>query len=86
MTLFSSVLPFNLFIRALDIFLNEGWKVLYRTALAILKIKEKEILSANSFEKVMEIVKDFESLEKYDEDNFFKIAMNDFIFSKKLIY
>jgi hypothetical protein len=38
MSLFSAVLPFNLFLRVFDIFLIEGWKILYRVSFTILKL------------------------------------------------
>lgn len=44
MTLFAGYLPFKLFLRVFDIFLNEGWKIIYRAALAVLKIKSEYIL------------------------------------------
>lgn len=40
MTLYASVLPFNLFARVFDVFLYENHKVIYRVGLAMLKFKE----------------------------------------------
>jgi hypothetical protein len=40
-----------------DIFLFEGYKIVYRTSLALLKTIEKTLLES-SFEKVMEMLRD----------------------------
>lgn len=87
MSLFSSILPFSYFLRIMDIFLNEKWKILYRVSLAILKLKKKRILAAKSFEGVLNVLKNFSEYENntIDEDKFFKMACKDFIFSKKLM-
>ena len=60
MTLYSSVLPFNLFLRTFDILLNEGWKVLYRVALSILYIKQNALLNCKGFEYAMEIIRNLD--------------------------
>jgi hypothetical protein len=67
MTLFSAVLPFNLFLRTFDIFFYEGWKIIFRVSLAILKIKEKEILEAKTFDKIMAILKSLDSLAEIED-------------------
>ncbi|EAS03440.1 rab-GTPase-TBC domain protein (macronuclear) [Tetrahymena thermophila SB210] len=87
MTLFSSVLPFQYFLRIMDIFFFEKWKIVYRVALAMLKLKKKRLLNAKSFEEVFLVLKDFSEYENniIDQDKFFKIACKDFIFSKTLI-
>lgn len=84
MTLFSCVLPFQYFLRIIDIFFFEKWKIMYRVSLTILKLKEKRILTATSFEDVYFILKDFSEYNTKNvihENKFFKIACNDFIFS-----
>lgn len=48
-TLFSSILPMKIFLRVMDIFWNEDIKVIFRTALAILKIRKEEILNVLKF-------------------------------------
>ncbi|EGR30341.1 plant adhesion molecule 1, putative [Ichthyophthirius multifiliis] len=64
MTLFSSVLPFQYFLRVMDIFFNEKWKIVYRVALAILKLKKKEILQCKSMESFAGKIKLKLSFEK----------------------
>ena len=44
-TLYTRSFPFSLVVRVWDIFLHEGWKIIYRIALALLKIGKKELLS-----------------------------------------
>ncbi len=70
MTLFSAVLPFNLFLRTFDIFFFEGWKIIFRVSLAIIKNKEKEILEARSFDKIMQILKTLDSLAEIEDKLF----------------
>jgi len=87
MTLFSSVLPFKYFLRIMDVFFLEKWKIIYRVALAMLKLKKQRLLAAKNFEEIFVVLKDFSEYENstIDEDKFFKSACHDFIFSKKLI-
>lgn len=84
MTLFSSVLPFNLFARIFDIFLYEDFKIIYRTALTLLKLKEEQILKCKNMDQFMNILRDYNYYNKIDEDIFIKTAFS-FKFSKKLI-
>lgn len=44
-TLFSSILPIKLFLRVMDVFWNEKIKVIFRTALAIVRIRKDDILA-----------------------------------------
>ena len=46
MTIFSDYFPINIVVRILDIFLMEGRKILFRIALAIFKLLEKELMLA----------------------------------------
>jgi len=56
-TCFSNCLPFNIVVRIFDCFLLEGEKIIYRVALALFKLKEKNIIKKKNFEDVMEILK-----------------------------
>lgn len=85
MTLYSSVLPFNLFLRTFDIFLLEKWKIIYRVGLTILKHHEAAILRAQGFDEIMVALKNIDVFAEMDEDQFFSTANNQFIFSKKKI-
>ena len=83
MTLYASTLPINLVVRILDLFLYEGdSKILYRAGMAILKIKEADLLKAKDFDRFMKILKEFSNPEFEDDDKFTKIAMG-FNFTRK---
>lgn len=82
LTLYVSILPFNLVLRILDIFLYEGYKIIYRVGLAILKIKEEKILAMKSMDKIMLYLKDFKTIEFENEDQFIKIVTS-FVFKRK---
>ncbi|CAK88464.1 unnamed protein product (macronuclear) [Paramecium tetraurelia] len=82
-TLFSSILPMQIFLRVTDIFWHEHHKTTFRASLAILKIRKEEILTAKTMEQAITILKDQKFFNNYDPDKFIKIAMKDFIFSKK---
>jgi hypothetical protein len=47
MTIFSSNIPIELTLRIWDVFFIEGSKIVYRVALAILKINEKELMKSD---------------------------------------
>lgn len=73
-TLYVSVLPFNIVLRILDIFLYEGYKILYRIGLCILKIKEEKILKSKQIDQVMLLLKNYQEKEFEDEDVFIALA------------
>jgi len=73
-TLYTGVLPFKLVVRLIDTFLCEKMKILYRVALTILKYKEKELLEANSLDKIMLGLKNFKDPKWFDDDKFIKTA------------
>ena len=56
-TCFSNCLPFNIVVRIFDCFLLEKEKIIYRVALALIKLKEESLLKAKSFEVLMERMK-----------------------------
>ena len=68
-------------VRIWDIYLVEGRKTLFRIALAILKVNEKELMEAE-MEGLFNVLKDYK--EKVDLDKLLKVAFN-FTFSHKLI-
>ena len=59
MTLFSDYFPINIVVRILDIFLMEGRKILFRIALAIFKILEKDLMTSPDQEKPLTLLKKF---------------------------
>lgn len=52
-TIFSVNFKFDTLVRIFDVFLLEGEKILYRIALAVLKINEDKITSVKSFEDIL---------------------------------
>lgn len=53
LTIFTYSWPFPLVVRIWDAFLFEGWKSAFRAALAALKLHEKVLMGASSFEALM---------------------------------
>ena len=81
--LFSRNLSFDVLVRIFDVFLLEGYKVIYRFALAFLKLKEDEFLKAK--DGLVSIMKTCnECLEHVDVENLFKVAFG-FSLSRKQI-
>ena len=58
----------------MDVFLFEKWKIVYRTALTILKLLENAILGSNCFEDILKELKNLEFLNNIEEDYFMTIA------------
>lgn len=53
-TLFTNCLPFEICVRIFDCYFLEGEKIIYRVALAILKLNEEKLLKSKHFETFME--------------------------------
>ena len=71
--LFSRNLEFNGLVRIFDVFLLEGYKVIYRFSLAFLKIKEDEFLKGkDGLASIMQTIN--KSYENIDIENLFKIS------------
>ena len=60
MTLFAQQFPNVLVARLWDIFYHEGWKILYRIVLALLKISENDLMELK-FEKILKYLQDLPS-------------------------
>jgi hypothetical protein len=82
-TCFSNCLSFNVVVRIFDCYLLEGEKIIYRVALALFKLKEKFLVNAKSFEKLMEGIKSITN-EIKDPDQLLKIGF-DFSLSREHI-
>ena len=81
--LFSKDLKPNVLVRILDTFLFEGYKVIYRFALAFLKMKEKEFVSGKpGIIYTMDVMKTI--FNNIDVDYLFKVAFH-FHLSRKHI-
>ena len=79
--LFSRNLEFNGLVRIFDVFLLEGYKVIYRFSLAFLKIKEDEFLKGkDGLASIMQTLN--KCYENVDIENLFKIAFG-FSLSRK---
>ena len=70
--LFSKYLNFNFVVRIFDTFLLEGFKVIYRFALGILKIKEKYFLESKNMPMTLNVLR--KHLENQDLENLFNLA------------
>ena len=79
-TYFANLFNFNIVVRIYDCILLEGFKIVYRIALGILKLNEKKILKFNHFEEVMNIFKDI--TKGIEVEELFKVSF-DFSFSRK---
>ena len=79
--LFSRNLEFNGLVRIFDVFILEGYKVIYRFSLAFLKLKENEFLKGkDGLASIMQTIN--QCLENVDIENLFKIAFG-FSLSRK---
>ena len=70
--LFAKDLDFNVVVRIFDVFFLEGNKVIYRFALAFLKLKEKKFLQSKGMMETLEIL--HESINNIDVEYLFNIA------------
>ena len=81
--LFSRNLDFKVLVRIFDVFLLEGYKVIYRFTLAFLKIKEEKFLAGkNGLASIMETINS--CCVDVNIEQLFKIAF-DFSLSRKFI-
>lgn len=84
-TLFINTLPFQSVLRIFDIYFVEGDSVLYRVALAIVKILEKIILSSESLVVVMNSFSNLHTFEFEDADLLIKTAFSFSLNEKKIL-
>ena len=80
--LFSKDLNINVVVRIFDVFLLEGYKIIYRFALAFLKLKEKYFLSSKGMMDSMNVL--HIPLDNIDIEYLFNIAFG-FHLSKNMI-
>lgn len=73
MTMFCRGFHFDLVTRVMDIYLNEGYKIVYRVMLALMKNCEDELLESG-FEGIMDILRNIP--EKTDADTIIDLAYN----------
>ena len=70
--LFTHDMSIDIIVRIFDVFLLEGFKVIYRFSLAFLKLKEKSFLASKGMLDTINIF--HQPMEKIDVDNLFDIA------------
>ena len=70
--LFTKDLKFKYVVRIFDVFLLEGFKVIYRFALAFLKLREKSFIQSNGIMETMNAL--HETLDNVDVDTIFNVA------------
>lgn len=70
--LFTKDLKFKYVVRIFDVFLLEGFKIIYRFALAFLKLREKSFLQSNGIMETMNVL--HESLDNVDVETIFSVA------------
>ncbi len=80
-SLFANTLEFKIVLRIFDCLFLEGFKVIYRITLALLKLKESEFLKAEKGEALPLLVSCTKNL---DEEELFKVAFS-FSISRNLI-
>jgi hypothetical protein len=80
LSFFATNLKYETMVRIVDIFLLEGQKVLYKVAIAILKLNEDKILNAKHLEDIMNVFKNLD----VNADKLFEISLSLKINSKML--
>ena len=83
MEVFSSSLPFPYVIRVWDVLFCEGSKTLYRVAMAILKILQKDLLKLG-FEEIMDKLRDLSKCLTATPDEVISTAMEFSLSSKRI--
>ncbi|DAZ97671.1 TPA: hypothetical protein N0F65_009672 [Lagenidium giganteum] len=71
-----TIFPFEFVKRVWDVYLNEGWKVIFRVALALMKVSQKTLLTLK-FEAMMEFFRELPVRVNVDEvlDVAFKLSL-----------
>lgn len=82
--LFSRNLPFSTLVRIYDVFILEGYKIIYRFSLAFLKLREQRLSECSGMDTAFKIIKKTMENVNIDIDELFKIAFG-FSISKKEI-
>ena len=81
-TLFSYTLPFRYVVRIVDLFLSEKFKMLFRVAIALLKLHRHELIG-QSFEVIVTKIKHFNTLS-VDPDEFVSQVLESKISDKEI--
>lgn len=82
-TIFSISLPFEFSIRIWDLFLVDGFKILYRAGLAILRLMQKDLIRVE-FEGIMDRVRNISKYLTVTPDEFITTMMELNITTKRL--
>ena len=62
-------IPFSIAVRVMDALLSENNKILYRVALNILKVREKQLLEIDSLEMLIIAIREGLKGTEYEEDD-----------------
>ena len=82
MTVFADYFPIDIVVRIFDIYMMEGRKILFRIALAIFKLQERDLMTAEDLELPLTSLKQFPA--KCDIEQLMTTA-HKFTFSRKLL-
>jgi len=81
-TVFSYSLPFDVVVRVWDIFIAEGWKIVFRVALGLLRMGQKELLKRD-FEGIVPYIKS-ELVDTLDPETMINAALKVRVTTKQL--
>jgi len=82
-TMFSIVLPFDYTIRIWDLFIVQGFKVLFSASITILRLLQKELAKAE-FEIIMDRLANLSKYITLSADEFITLMMDSNITAKRL--
>ena len=82
-TLFSIALPFEFTIRIWDLFMVDGFVIIYRAALAILRLMQKDLIKVE-FEVIMDRLRNLSKYITITPDEFINVMMDTNITTKRL--
>jgi hypothetical protein len=82
-TMFSISLPFEFTIRIWDLFMVDGFKVLYKAALTVLRLLQKDLIKVE-FEGIMDRLKNLGKYLTVTPDEFITVMMESNINEKRL--
>ena len=59
LTIFTYSFPLDVVVRIWDIFMSEGWSIIFKVALALVELLRDDILKENNFEHVLRMLEEF---------------------------
>ena len=73
LTVFTYSFPLDVVVRVWDIFMSEGWTIVFKVALALVGLLKDDILKESNFENVLRMLEEF-PLSVPGRDNFSGVA------------